>query len=61
MEEKSLFGKFPIEEEKERFNKIMEKFIEVYPNFAYPFLLFNRQQTIDTIKDIKQKLTEIGV
>jgi hypothetical protein len=61
MEAKTLFGKYPLDIEREKFRKILDKAIEVYPNVAYPFLLFNRDGTVKALREIKEELSEVGV
>jgi len=61
MIEKSLFGKFPISVEKKKFEDILEKTSQTYSYIAYPFLLFNRENIIADMKDIKAKMEDIGV
>ena len=59
--QQSLFKVFPIEQEKTRFKDILYDFVEIYPNVGYPLLLFNREKTVEKLREIKRKLLEVGV
>lgn len=57
----SLFKKFSLDVETKKLSETFEEFFKVYPNVAYPFLLFNREKTIEGLKKVRNKLIEVGV
>lgn len=59
--EKTLFGKMPLEKEKLKFHEAMEFILKAYTNTAYPFILINREETVENLKKAKEKLVEVGV
>jgi len=58
---KSFFGKLPYEEEKRLAEEIIKDMEEVYTKVFIPFIVVDKSIVIEKLKNIKNKLDELGV
>jgi hypothetical protein len=58
---KSLFGKYPLEEEEKKISDAFDLATKASANIIlFPFV-FNKEETVELFRKAKEKLVEVGV
>ena len=60
-EKLSLFGRLPLEKEKEIVKEVFMLSCDVAGNVFFHPLIFNKEETVEKLKLAKRKLEEMGV